>query len=171
MHKFHLWGQSFWFSALFTQIIYFPSLKLANLLVSHSLTSWYIISRWVPFNIASPLLDRKPYVVLSDHALLQDGESSTPPASEIAIEVQHDDNCDEDTNDVLIDDTEMIEPESESSDDGSGPETSVETLENFDVGDILIGLKGSRVRYKVCKLFLFLSYILSISLICDLLSV
>ncbi|KAG8644890.1 arginyl-tRNA--protein transferase 1 isoform X2 [Manihot esculenta] len=103
---------------------------------------------WVPFNIASPLLDRKPYVVLSDHALLQDGESSTPPASEIAIEVQHDDNCDEDTNDVLIDDTEMIEPESESSDDGSGPETSVETLENFDVGDILIGLKGSRVRYK-----------------------
>lgn len=108
---------------------------------------------------------------MSDHALLQDGESSTPPASEIAIEVQHDDNCDEDTNDVLIDDTEMIEPESESSDDGSGPETSVETLENFDVGDILIGLKGSRVRYKVCKLFLFLSYILSISLICDLLSV
>ncbi|KAF2319075.1 hypothetical protein GH714_013100 [Hevea brasiliensis] len=105
--------------------------------------------QWVPCNIASPLLDRKPYIVLSDHALLQNGESLLPHASENAIEMQHDDNCDEDTNDVLIDDSEeMIEAESESSDDESGPETSGQTLENNDVGDILIGLKGSRVRYK-----------------------
>ncbi|KAJ9160314.1 hypothetical protein P3X46_025727 [Hevea brasiliensis] len=105
--------------------------------------------QWVPCNIASPLLDRKPYIVLSDHALLQNGESLLPHASENVIEMQHDDNCDEDTNDILIDDSEeMIEAESESSDDESGPETSGQTLENNDVGDILIGLKGSRVRYK-----------------------
>ncbi|KAF2296258.1 hypothetical protein GH714_037118 [Hevea brasiliensis] len=98
--------------------------------------------QWVPFNIARPLLDRKPYVVLSDHALLQDGESLPPQTAENAIEVQQNDNGDEDTNDVLIDDSEeMIEPESESSDDESGPETSGQTLENCDVGDILIGLK------------------------------
>ncbi|KAF2319055.1 hypothetical protein GH714_012997 [Hevea brasiliensis] len=111
---------------------------------------WVRRIRWVPCNIASPLLDRKPYIVLSDHALLQNGESLLPHASENVIEMQHDDNCDEDTNDILIDDSEeMIEAESESSDDESGPETSGQTLENNDVGDILIGLKGSRVRYKV----------------------
>ncbi|XP_012087612.1 arginyl-tRNA--protein transferase 2 isoform X2 [Jatropha curcas] len=77
--------------------------------------------QWIPFDIARPLLDRKPYVVLSDYALLKDGDSLPLQASENSIEVQHDDN---------------------------GPESSGQMLENGDLGDILIGLKGSRVRYK-----------------------
>ncbi|CAK7325846.1 unnamed protein product [Dovyalis caffra] len=114
--------------------------------------------QWVPFDIARPLLDRKPYAVLSDSVLLQNGESSQPLVSENVMEVQGDENRNEDSNDVPIDDDddddddeEMTEPEFESSDDDPGPETfgqtSVET-ENGDVSDILIGLKGSRLRYE-----------------------
>ena len=120
--------------------------------------SWYLISRWVPFDVAQPLLDRNPYVVLSDFVLLQKGESSQPLVSENVMEVQGDENHDEDSNDVLVDDEdEMTEPESESSDDDSGSDscgqTSVE-IENGNVSDILIGLNGSRLRYKVCDLIL-----------------
>ncbi|KAJ6720561.1 ARGINYL-TRNA--PROTEIN TRANSFERASE 2 [Salix viminalis] len=108
--------------------------------------------QWVPFDVAQPLLDRKPYVVLSDFVLLQNGESSQPLVSENVMEVQGDENYDEDSNDVLVDDEdEMTEPESESSDDDSGSDscgqTSVE-IENGNLGDILIGLNGSRLRYK-----------------------
>ncbi|KAJ6772637.1 ARGINYL-TRNA--PROTEIN TRANSFERASE 2 [Salix koriyanagi] len=108
--------------------------------------------QWVPFDVAQPLLDRKPYVVLSDFVLLQNGESSQPLVSENVMEVQGDENHDEDSNDVLIDDEdEMTEPESESSDDDSGSDsfdqTSVE-IENGNVSEILIGLNGSRLRYK-----------------------
>ncbi|EEF35529.1 arginyl-tRNA--protein transferase 2 isoform X2 [Ricinus communis] len=105
--------------------------------------------QWVPFDIARPLLDRKPYAVLTDYALLENAESLPPHSSENAPEMQHDDNGGEDSNDILMDDgEEMIEPESESSDDESSAEMSSQTLEDGDVGDILIGLKGSRVRYK-----------------------
>ncbi|KAG5237469.1 arginyl-tRNA--protein transferase [Salix suchowensis] len=105
-----------------------------------------------PLRYHQPLLDRKPYVVLSDFVLLQNGESSQPLVSENVMEVQGDENHDEDSNDVLIDDeVEMTEPESESSDDDSGSDsfdqTSVE-IENGNVSEILIGLNGSRLRYK-----------------------
>ncbi|CAI0415808.1 unnamed protein product [Linum tenue] len=109
--------------------------------------------QWVPIDVASPLLDKKPYVVLSDFALLQNGESLLPHVPEkITDEQQHDDNVHGDLNDILVDDNEeMVEPETETSDDESGPETSghgsVE-IENGDVSEILIGLKGARVRYQ-----------------------
>jgi arginine-tRNA-protein transferase len=79
------------------------------------------------------------------------------------MEVQGDENHNEDSNDVLIDDDDEEDDddddddEFESDDDDSGPDsfgqTSVE-IENGNVGDILIGLKGSRLRYKVCNLIL-----------------
>jgi arginine-tRNA-protein transferase len=78
------------------------------------------------------------------------------------MEVQGDENHNEDSNDVLIDggDDEEDDDDDEfesDDDDDSGPDsfgqTSVE-IENGNVSDILIGLKGARLRYKVCNLIL-----------------
>ncbi|XP_021904178.1 arginyl-tRNA--protein transferase 1-like isoform X2 [Carica papaya] len=44
--------------------------------------------RWIPFDIARPLLDKKGYVVLSDFASSQDGESSPSSLSESDMEEQ-----------------------------------------------------------------------------------
>ncbi|XP_065871405.1 arginyl-tRNA--protein transferase 2-like [Euphorbia lathyris] len=104
--------------------------------------------QWIPFDIVRPLLDTKPYVVLSDHTLTQNGESLPPLASESSIELKPDDIIDEDSNDIPVDDGEEIEPDSESSDEELGIENSGQTMEDGDVGDILIGLKGSSVKYK-----------------------
>lgn len=111
-----------------------------------------MISRWVPFDIARPLLDRKPYVVLSDSSILQNGGSSLPQDTDDVMERQLDDDIgQEDANDVPMDeDEETVESESESSDDDAGLETTTYGQpENCDVGNTLLGLKGSRVRYKV----------------------
>jgi len=108
--------------------------------------------QWVSFDVAKTLLDRKKYVVLSDLATLQNEEPSAPSLSENLMEVQHDDPCEEESNDVPIDeDEEMSEVDFEDSDDESAPETSGLTsaeTEDRPVSDIMIGLKGSRLRYK-----------------------
>lgn len=95
--------------------------------------------------------------------LSQNGESSQPLVPENVMEVQGDENHNEDSNDVLIDDDDEEDDddddddEFESDDDDSGPDsfgqTSVE-IENGNLSDILIGLKESRLRYKVCNLIL-----------------
>lgn len=57
-----------------------------------------------------------------------------------------------DSNDAFVDyDEEMLEADSESDDDKPDTETSGQTvaMEDGDIGNILIGGKGSRVRYKV----------------------
>lgn len=108
-----------------------------------------MIYRWVPFDIAKPLLDRKPYVVLSDSSILQNGESSLAQPTEDVMERQLDIGQ-EDANDVLMDDEEMVESELESSDDEPGLETtSYGETEYGDISKVLLGLRGSRLRYKV----------------------
>ncbi|GMY33329.1 arginyl-tRNA--protein transferase 2-like [Fagus crenata] len=108
--------------------------------------------QWIPFDIARPLLDKKRYAVLSDFAILQNGESSPPDVSENVKEVQHDDDIHQDSNDSFMGEDEvMIDHESESSDDESDPESSGLTsvdIEDGDISNILIGLKGSHFRYK-----------------------
>jgi arginine-tRNA-protein transferase len=108
--------------------------------------------RWIPYDIARPLLDRKPYVVLSDFAILQNEESSSHVAENV-VEVQHEDIC-QDSNDLCMDeDEETNDPESESSDEESGPDSGnlVSTeIDDGEISDILIGLERSRLRYKVC---------------------
>lgn len=110
-----------------------------------------MISRWVSFDIARPLLDRKPYAILSDPSILQNGESSIPQVTENATERQLDDIGQEDANDVpMYEDEEMVESEEESSEDEPDLETtSYGEPENRDVGKVLLGIKGSRMRYKV----------------------
>ncbi|KAJ4844555.1 hypothetical protein Tsubulata_035224 [Turnera subulata] len=108
--------------------------------------------QWVPFDVARPLLDRKPYVVLSDIPLLQNGESSRTFVSENVMEQQEKHTKEEESDDVRVEehDEEMIESEFESSDDESDSdtyETPVGTG-NVNVNNILVGLKGSRFRYK-----------------------
>ncbi|TYH51895.1 hypothetical protein ES332_D10G312500v1 [Gossypium tomentosum] len=108
--------------------------------------------QWVACHIARPLLDKRKYAVLSDFASLQDGESSQSCIPESAMELQHDENGLEDSNDVLMgEDEQMIEIESESSDEELEPETTVlgsAAIDDGDVTNVLVGLRGSRLRYK-----------------------
>ncbi|KAM1020227.1 hypothetical protein ACFX13_042228 [Malus domestica] len=103
--------------------------------------------QWVPFDVAKPLLDKKRYAVLSDVSIPQDKASLQPHVSEEDMEVQHDDIGKEDTNDFLMyDDGGAIDSEYESSDNEQNLVSA--DVEDGDVGNILIGLKGSRVRFK-----------------------
>lgn len=107
--------------------------------------------QWVSFDNAKMLLDRKKYAVLSDFATLQN-ESSAPGLFDNHMELQHDDSCQQESNDDPIDeDEEMSELEFEDSDDEEDPEISCLTLlgtEDKHVNNIMIGFKGSRLRYK-----------------------
>lgn len=107
---------------------------------------------WVPYDIAKPLLDRKKYVVLSDFTIVQNGELLSNQDPESLSVSQHDDIGDGDSNDAYVNgDEEMLDPDSESSDDEPFPETNdlatVPTA-NGDVGNLLLGLRGTRLRYK-----------------------
>ncbi|XP_061376607.1 arginyl-tRNA--protein transferase 2 [Gastrolobium bilobum] len=106
--------------------------------------------QWVPFGIARPLLDNRPYVVLSDSSILQNGELSLPQVSDDVMGSQLDDIGQEDANDVPMDeDEETAESDLENSDDEPGLETtSYGEPENRDVSKVLLGLKGPRVRYQ-----------------------
>ncbi|KAK9159052.1 hypothetical protein Scep_005626 [Stephania cephalantha] len=109
--------------------------------------------QWVNFDIARPLLDKKPYVVLSDFATLQSGESSRRVSSETGLEPQLQDSDQEDLVESPTDeDLVMMEPGSEGSEDDSDPEmdhvlSNEETVDG-DVNSILIGLKNIRMRFK-----------------------
>ncbi|KAF9599152.1 hypothetical protein IFM89_035431 [Coptis chinensis] len=107
--------------------------------------------QWVPFDIARPLLDKQSYVILSDIGNLQNEESSQEEQVN-NIELLGRD-IGEDINESLGDeDEEMMEPDFEGSEDGSDEETkdvaSIDGIEEGDVGEILIGLKNTRMRYK-----------------------
>ncbi|AES71123.1 putative arginyltransferase [Medicago truncatula] len=112
--------------------------------------------QWVSFDIARPLLDRKRYVVLSDASILQNGESSPFQVAEDQDTMlsQVDESGQEDANDVPMhgdedEDEEMVESELESSDDEPDIETTSNgEPENGDFSKVLLGIKGSRVRYK-----------------------
>lgn len=107
--------------------------------------------QWVSFDIAKPLLDRKPYVVLSNFPMLQIEEPSASTLFENHTDLQNEDPCQEESNDVPIDeDEEMSELDFDDSEDESGPETTNLTLEieSGNVSNIMIGLKGTRLKYK-----------------------
>ncbi|XP_076897137.1 arginyl-tRNA--protein transferase 1-like [Bidens hawaiensis] len=107
---------------------------------------------WVSFDIAKRLLDRKPYVVLSDYATLQNELDLLPIASEDQIEQEV-----YESNDIRVDgDEEMSEGAFEDSDYDDeddelvGPEfTSLTPAEmRKDVSNIIIGLRGMNLKYK-----------------------
>ncbi|KAJ8537910.1 hypothetical protein K7X08_014450 [Anisodus acutangulus] len=103
--------------------------------------------QWVPFDAARALLDRESYVVLSDFSI-QTGE---PPSFLEKYEEQNDKHL-QGSEDVIVDmDKEMVEFDSEDSDDELNLESSdieLSGIEDGDAGNILIGLREARLRYK-----------------------
>ncbi|KAL0402898.1 UNVERIFIED_CONTAM: Arginyl-tRNA--protein transferase 1 [Sesamum radiatum] len=106
--------------------------------------------QWVPYDIAKPLLDRRKYVVLSDYATLQNG-GLLPQDVLVNMEEQQNDFAQEASNDVSINEDEMVEVDSDLSDDESDSEAGAATslaLEDVDLSNVLFGVRGARLRYK-----------------------
>ncbi|CAH2040988.1 unnamed protein product [Thlaspi arvense] len=107
--------------------------------------------RWVPFDIAKPLLDRRPYVILSDYTGLPNGAISSSGMLENIVHPHHDDPSQEDTNDIPMDeDEEMAEVDSDDSDEKADLQSSdLPSLQvEGSVNDILIRLNGVHLGYK-----------------------
>ncbi|XP_055832703.1 arginyl-tRNA--protein transferase 2-like isoform X1 [Solanum dulcamara] len=106
--------------------------------------------QWVPFDVAKPLLNRKPYMVLSDFAT-QNGQP-LPPSNLENYEEQNDEQHFHGSNDIFVgEDEERDEFNYEDSDDKLVAESSniqLPKVEDINVGSILIGLKEVRLRYK-----------------------
>lgn len=91
-------------------------------------------------------------MVLSDCSTSQIGEFSTLNVVDSHMEEQNTEFAHEASNDVLVDNDEMVELDSDSSDVESDSEASGATnvdLEDADVNNVLIGVRGNRLRYKV----------------------
>ncbi|KAL1290303.1 hypothetical protein HN51_058754 [Arachis hypogaea] len=105
--------------------------------------------QWVSFDIARPLLDKRPYVVLSDSSVLKNGDSSLHQATEDSTERHLDDIDQEDANDVRMDEDEQTVDSEESSDDEPELETTAYgNAENCDVSRVLVGVEGTCLRYR-----------------------
>lgn len=106
--------------------------------------------QWVPFDVAKPLLDRKPYMVLSDFAT-QNGEP-LPPSNLENYEEQNDEQHFHGSNDIFVGENgEMDDSDYEDSDDELVAESNdiqLPKVEDRDIGSILIGLKEVLLRYK-----------------------
>ncbi|KAL6581198.1 hypothetical protein OROMI_007121 [Orobanche minor] len=104
--------------------------------------------QWVPYDIAKPLLDRRKYVVLSDHATLEN-EVSLPLDSQ--TDEQQDEFGQEASNDDVVNEDEM-ELDSDCSDDESDSQASGGTttvaLDDASVSNVLVGVRGARLRYR-----------------------
>uniref|UniRef100_A0A0D9WH45 Arginyl-tRNA--protein transferase n=1 Tax=Leersia perrieri TaxID=77586 RepID=A0A0D9WH45_9ORYZ len=105
---------------------------------------------WVCYDIAKRLLDKSLYSVLSDFSQIQD-EMPEPQFSRPDDELSKYDHCespiDEDDEDLSYDDSDMMVDEemvqSESNTDITEDCSSISDIEN-----IILDLKGSRVKYK-----------------------
>lgn len=108
--------------------------------------------QWVPYDIAKPLLDRRKYVVLSDFATLQNEESLIPNVTDSHVATEKQSEFDQDnSNDVLMHDEEMAELDSDSSDvesDSEAGASATVVLEDAELGNVLIGIRELRLRYK-----------------------
>lgn len=121
--------------------------------------SFLCVFRWVPFELASPRLDKKSYVILSEIANSQNQCSLLPHASETLAEPitsEHEDMEQGEANDHFMgcsdgDEDEEEEEEDEDDDDDEMYEIESEDPESKDndINNILIGLYGSQYRYKV----------------------
>ncbi|EHA8590927.1 arginyl-tRNA--protein transferase 2 [Cocos nucifera] len=110
---------------------------------------------WVPFDVARPLLDKKSYVVLSDFVAPQD--QPTPPQDPDSITRQLDSCPDHDgSGEASSNEDEITDIDFEDSDTGLDDESGSEAISASvtgdsiapDVGNILIDLNGSRVKFK-----------------------
>ncbi|KAL0752339.1 hypothetical protein Bca101_034342 [Brassica carinata] len=96
--------------------------------------------KWVPFEVARPLLDKKRYVILSDIKESQNQSSLLPHASETLA--AHEDMEQGETNDHFMGGSD--DDEDEEMDESESEDTYIES----DIDNIIIGLYGSQYRYK-----------------------
>ncbi|XP_020584628.1 arginyl-tRNA--protein transferase 2-like isoform X2 [Phalaenopsis equestris] len=99
---------------------------------------------WVPFDIARPLLDKKSYVVLSDFKTQHHQSSPNDTSSYPDYNGSNRTSRDEKSEAGILNEHEDIK--SEAKDSG---EPLRNELMLFNVGNILIDLQGSRLRFKV----------------------
>ncbi|KAG9453977.1 hypothetical protein H6P81_006881 [Aristolochia fimbriata] len=110
--------------------------------------------QWVPFDIVKPLLDKKPYVILSDFMRPANGRLSELVQEDSSANSSVDQEVLDMSESSSDDDVEMehdIQGSDTGVDEDSGPETSeVASIEelNADVSGIVIELNGTRVRFK-----------------------
>lgn len=106
---------------------------------------------WVPFTIARPLLDRKSYVVLTDHASLQNGasspfqlhENSNQPPFDDVHHGGHSESPNDEDDEMEID----YEGQESETDEESNSETGDVPL-TVDVSNITLDLNGPRVKFE-----------------------
>ncbi|KAK8949771.1 Arginyl-tRNA--protein transferase 1 [Platanthera guangdongensis] len=108
---------------------------------------------WVPFDIARPLLDKKSYVVLSDIATRPFNRSSPPLLKSSNGTSFADNNClsiasSSEDDEAGADHEFLDEDEDNKSDTEDSDESLHGELRRFDISNILIGLHGSRLRFK-----------------------
>ncbi|XP_031484875.1 arginyl-tRNA--protein transferase 2 isoform X2 [Nymphaea colorata] len=106
--------------------------------------------QWVPFHIAKPLLDKKPYVVLSDFIGLEK-ESDLPCQTEAHSASQPSLISEEEEDEVLSDGDEQLMVEFDCSDSGADDNTSSELLnevEHGDVNNIKIRMSNKTLLFK-----------------------
>ncbi|KAL2940632.1 Arginyl-tRNA--protein transferase 1 [Bienertia sinuspersici] len=132
---------------------YWPSELLCPLRYEYVLFLNLVIGiRWVPFDVAKPLLDRSKYAVLSDHTKMQNGDLSSTLEPGKLLDQQHDDLSDGDTNDADVGgDEKLLTPDSSSSEDELLPETNEPgsvPMEKSDLSRLPIDVRGARVRYQ-----------------------
>ncbi|KAL5991473.1 hypothetical protein ACLOJK_012382 [Asimina triloba] len=112
--------------------------------------------QWVPFNVVRPLLDKKPYVILSDYKILQKRLSSLALPENSVGDQPSPELAQEGLNETLSDEDEDMEPDFEVSDSRLDHEPFQETsnvapavrLEADDVGNIMIDLHGVILKFK-----------------------
>ncbi|KAJ0266332.1 Arginyl-tRNA--protein transferase 1 [Hirschfeldia incana] len=97
--------------------------------------------QWVPFEVARPLLDKKPYVILSDIKESPNNCSSLPHASEPRTN-EHEEMEQGKTNDHFMGGSD--DDEDEEMDESESEDTYIES----DIDNIVLGLYGSQYRYK-----------------------
>ncbi|KAJ0984109.1 hypothetical protein J5N97_002465 [Dioscorea zingiberensis] len=113
--------------------------------------------KWVPFDIARPLLDKKPYVILSDFIANQDG--GTPHQvtgglrSQSELHSEYDDlNEASSDEDDIADHDPGLEGSNATAEVELGQETGNISVSNdlgsVDVSDIMIDFNGLRIKYK-----------------------
>ncbi|KAG7554231.1 N-end aminoacyl transferase N-terminal [Arabidopsis suecica] len=120
--------------------------------------------QWVPFEVTRPMLDKKPYVILSDIAISQNQCSILAPGSETLAEPaasEHEDMEQGETNDNFMgcsDDDDEDDDDDDEDEDEDDEMYEIETEDSHiesdsgskdkDINNILIGLYGSQYRYK-----------------------
>ncbi|KAF8115174.1 hypothetical protein N665_0029s0020 [Sinapis alba] len=101
--------------------------------------------QWVPFEVARPLLDKKPYVILSDITDSQNQASSLPYASETLATSEHEDMEQGETNDRYMGGSDDDDDDDEEMDESESEDTHIDS--DY-IDNIIISLYGSQYRYK-----------------------